>query len=156
MVTFFVLRFLRNPTELKSIKNISLLRQQMEAQAKAAEEAAQAQASFQQAAQQAVQHHQQLQQQQQQQHFHRPSSSSPTDDTLVTDQEEEPRDLTMGQKEKEAARRMREMLERERYLAEAKGDRKRTYQASSPSPDREREEQTSNGARRPAFDFKPY
>ena len=28
-------RFLRNPTELKSIKNISLLRQQMEAQAAA-------------------------------------------------------------------------------------------------------------------------
>ena len=39
-------QFLRNPTELKSIKNISLLRQQMEAQAAAqqivAQQAAQA------------------------------------------------------------------------------------------------------------------
>ena len=35
------LRFLRNPTELKSIKNISLLRQQMEAQAAAQKLAAQ-------------------------------------------------------------------------------------------------------------------
>ena len=34
-------RFLRNPTELKSIKNISLLRQQMEAQAAAQKLAAQ-------------------------------------------------------------------------------------------------------------------
>ncbi len=35
-------RFLRNPSELKSIKNISLLRQQMEAQAAAQKMAAQA------------------------------------------------------------------------------------------------------------------
>jgi hypothetical protein len=47
-LTFFLrVRFLRNPSELKSIKNISLLRQQMEAQV-AAQQLAQA------AAQQAV------------------------------------------------------------------------------------------------------
>ena len=38
---FLFVRFLRNPTELKSIKNISLLRQQMEAQAAAQKLAAQ-------------------------------------------------------------------------------------------------------------------
>ena len=38
---YLFVRFLRNPTELKSIKNISLLRQQMEAQAAAQKLAAQ-------------------------------------------------------------------------------------------------------------------
>ena len=42
MLHNFSFRFLRNPSELKSIKNISLLRQQMEAQAAAQKMAAQA------------------------------------------------------------------------------------------------------------------
>ena len=41
ILIFLLTRFLRNPSELKSIKNISLLRQQMEAQAAAQKLAAQ-------------------------------------------------------------------------------------------------------------------
>ena len=85
---FFSCRFLRNPSELKSIKNISLLRQQMEAQAAAQKLAAQH------AAQAALRG---LGQQQQQQ---------------MDADENEPTDLTLDAEEK--ALRMRERLERER------------------------------------------
>ncbi len=79
----FNFRFLRNPSELKSIKNISLLRQQMEAQAAAQKAAEEAQAALQQAAQHAVQRHMH-----QQQHQRQHSAAA---------EEEEPTDLTMGE-----------------------------------------------------------
>ncbi len=156
-------RFLRNPSELKSIKNISLLRQQMEAQAAAQKAAEQAQAALQQAAQHAVQQHHQMRQQQ------RPSSSSPESAGAVgaTD-EEEPTDLTMGEEQKEALR-VRERLERERYLAEACGNggspsvggagalrssAERKRPASSSSPDEDDHHGRRAGGARPAFDFR--
>jgi len=83
-------QFLRNPSELKSIKNISLLRQQMEAQAAAQKLAAQH------AAQAAM--HRGLGSQQQQ--------------LKMEADENEPTDLTLDAEEK--ALRMRERLERER------------------------------------------
>ena len=90
-------RFLRNPSELKSIKNISLLRQQMEAQA---------------AAQKMSQHSQSVPfrgmsiASQQKSVF----ADSGADD-LKCDPDDEPTDLTLDAEEK-AALRMRERLER--------------------------------------------
>lgn len=91
-------RFLRNPVELKNIKNISLLRQQMEAQATAQKMAAQ------QAAAQAA------------------ASGDPgavgnnNVESGCMGSPEEPTDLTMASDEKEALRVRRE---RQRYLDEA-------------------------------------
>lgn len=85
-------QFLRNPSELKSIKNISLLRQQMEAQAAAQRMAAQ------QVAQNALRG--------------LPLHSEVDVKSEATD---EPTDLTMDAEEK--ALRLRERLERERRMA---------------------------------------
>jgi len=118
-------QFLRNPSELKSIKNISLLRQQMEAQAAAQQLAAQ------QAAQQAVM-----------------TSMAPIkaeenggDDShhlngvqAVTP--DEPTDLSVsGGREREE--RDRERLERERYYSQLM----ERYNIERSSPQRERSEE---------------
>ena len=87
--SLFPCRFLRNPSELKSIKNISLLRQQMEAQAAAQKLAAQQVA---QAALRGLQHE--------------------AVGAASVKSEEEPTDLTMDAEEK--ALRLRERLDRER------------------------------------------
>ena len=94
---FFHCRFLRNPSELKSIKNISLLRQQMEAQAAAQKLAAQQVA---QAALRGLQHEVSAGN----------GNAEATNNSVKS--EEEPTDLTMDAEEK--ALRLRERLERER------------------------------------------
>merc|ERR1739844_454306 len=90
-------QFLRNPSELKSIKNISLLRQQMEAQAAAQKLAAQQVA---QAALRGLQHEVSAGN----------GNAEATNNSVKS--EEEPTDLTMDAEEK--ALRLRERLERER------------------------------------------
>jgi len=84
-------QFLRNPSELKSIKNISLLRQQMEAQAAAQKLAAQ------QVAQAALR-----------------GLPLPQEMVNKSEETEGPTDLTMDAEEK--ALRLRERLERERMI----------------------------------------
>jgi len=100
-------QFLRNPSELKSIKNISLLRQQMEAQATAQKLAAQHVA---QAALRGMhppvsnpQHH----------HSGPPS----TMDMEIKEElgHEEPTDLTLNAEDKAALRMRRERMERENF-----------------------------------------
>lgn len=93
-------QFLRNPSELKSIKNISLLRQQMEAQAAAQKLAAQQVA---QAALRGLQHEVSA-------GNGNASRAEATNNSVKS--EEEPTDLTMDAEEK--ALRLRERLERER------------------------------------------
>merc|ERR1719328_562640 len=88
-------QFLRNPSELKSIKNISLLRQQMEAQAAAQQLAAQQVA---QAALRGLQHEVSAGN----------GNAEATNNSVKS--EEEPTDLTMDAEEK--ALRLRERLER--------------------------------------------
>merc|ERR1719273_2302820 len=90
-------QFLRNPSELKSIKNISLLRQQMEAQAAAQKLAAQQVA---QAALRGLQHEVSAGN----------GNAEATNNSVKS--EEEPTDLTMDAEEK--ALRLRERLDRER------------------------------------------
>ncbi|XP_023342547.1 ets DNA-binding protein pokkuri isoform X2 [Eurytemora carolleeae] len=94
-------QFLRNPSELKSIKNISLLRQQMEAQAAAQQLTTGAQ-QLQAAAQQAVLGH---------------MSPIKSEDAPVSPHSDEPTDLstTTGRDREE---RERERIEREKYYSQ--------------------------------------
>jgi len=118
-------QFLRNPSELKSIKNISLLRQQMEAQAAAQ------QIATQQAAQQAV--------------FSTcrspiksEVSASPSPQTSSSNSEE-PHDLSVGGRGREDDRE-RERLERERYYSQLM-ERYNLERSSPGQQDRERSEE---------------
>jgi len=127
-------RFLRNPTELKSIKNISLLRQQMEAQAAASKIAAQ---------------------QQQQQQAAAAAAAAVAAVTAATPPPpfsagpaDEPTDLTITAEEKDALRRR----ERERYLNEAKGVATSNGQQRSSSPSSEERDEPPRS--RPRFDFR--
>merc|ERR1719510_2040593 len=123
-------QFLRNPSELKSIKNISLLRQQMEAQAAAQKLAAQQVA---QAALRGLQHEVSA-------GNGNASRAEATNNSVKS--EEEPTDLTMDAEEK--ALRLRERLERERL--------NRPLVAASDSVDiRDREQ---HEPRHPQFDFR--
>jgi len=113
-------QFLRNPTELKSIKNISLLRQQMEAQAAAQQIVAQ------QAAQAAVLTNS------------RNSVKRESEDESMatpTGPSDEPTDLSVGGG-REREERDRERQERERYYSQLM----ERYNIERGSPQRERSE----------------
>ncbi len=101
LIFLLLFRFLRNPSELKSIKNISLLRQQMEAQAAAQQLTTGAQ-QLQAAAQQAVLGH---------------MSPIKSEDAPVSPHSDEPTDLstTTGRDREE---RERERIEREKYYSQ--------------------------------------
>ena len=129
-------RFLRNPSELKSIKNISLLRQQMEAQAAAQQLAAQ------QAAQAAVlsSHRSPVKRE--------AATSSPT--LTASD---EPTDLSTNGRQsvdREKEERERERLERERYYSQLM----ERYNIERSSPARERSEERDTEQQRTHFDYR--
>ena len=130
-------RFLRNPSELKSIKNISLLRQQMEAQAQAQQLAAQ------QAAQAAVLsscHRSPVK---------RESGSPGPAGGGGSDQ---PTDLSTGGRgggDRERGERERERLERERYYSQLM----ERYNIERSSPARERSEERDTEAKS-HFDYR--
>jgi hypothetical protein len=114
-------QFLRNPSELKSIKNISLLRQQMEAQQVAQK------AAFNIAAQQAAQ----------QSAFTRsPIKSEVPSPGPQTSSSDEPHDLSVKGREDD---RERERLEREKYYSQLM--ERYNLERSSPGQDRERSEE---------------
>ena len=121
-------RFLRNPSELKSIKNISLLRQQMEAQAQAQQLAAQ------QAAQAAVLSSVSC---------HRSPVKREEEGEGVTS-EELPTDLSTGGQraslDRERGERERERAERERYYSQLM--ERYNIERSSPARDRSEERET--------------
>jgi len=120
-------QFLRNPSELKSIKNISLLRQQMEAQAAAQQMAAQ------QAAQAAV-----LSSCHSSRSPVKRESSPPCLNTS-----DEPTDLTTNNRasiEREKDERERERLERERYYSQLM--ERYNIERSSPARDRSEERES--------------
>jgi len=127
-------QFLRNPSELKSIKNISLLRQQMEAQAAAQQLAAQ------QAAQAAVLSscHRSPVKRETNSPASMPSSDEPTD-LSTTNRQSIDRD-----RENRTDERERERLERERYYSQLM--ERYNIERSSPARDRseEREEPKSH------------
>jgi len=128
-------QFLRNPSELKSIKNISLLRQQMEAQAAAQQLAAQ------QAAQAAVlsSHRSPVKRE--------AATSSPT--LTASD---EPTDLSTNGRQsvdREKEERERERLERERYYSQLM----ERYNIERSSPARERSEERDS-EQRTHFDYR--
>jgi len=130
-------QFLRNPSELKSIKNISLLRQQMEAQAAAQQMAAQ------QAAQQAVLSTCQRSPVKAESSspgpiFQQPSSDEPTDLSTNGRQSED----------REQQERDRERLERERYYSQLM----ERYNIERASPSRERSEEREES--RSHFDYR--
>jgi len=134
-VTVVCYRFLRNPSELKSIKNISLLRQQMEAQAAAQQLAAQ------QAAQAAVlsSHRSPVKRE--------AATSSPT--LTASD---EPTDLSTNGRQsvdREKEERERERLERERYYSQLM----ERYNIERSSPARERSEERDS-EQRTHFDYR--
>ncbi len=130
---FFRFRFLRNPSELKSIKNISLLRQQMEAQAAAQKMAAQHTAAY--------------------RGMTAPPKSvygdSGNDRDVIKceseaspfSQDDEPTDLTLDAEEK-AALRMRERIER--------GQQRFGSVRNNEEVERDREQHEP----RPSFDFR--
>ena len=129
--TLFFFRFLRNPSELKSIKNISLLRQQMEAQAAAQQLAAQ------QAAQAAVLSS-----------CHRSPVKRESNSPPSLQSSDEPTDLstngTRQSVDREREEKERERLERERYYSQLM--ERYNIERSSPARDRseEREEPKSH------------
>jgi len=128
-------QFLRNPTELKSIKNISLLRQQMEAQAAAQQIVAQ------QAAQNAVltKNHGSVKREEEEEAIAvDPVASSPSD---------EPTDLSVGGG-REREERDRERQERERYYSQLM----ERYNIERGSPSRERSEEREEP--RSHFDYR--
>ena len=130
-------RFLRNPSELKSIKNISLLRQQMEAQAAAQQLAAQ------QAAQAAVlsSHRSPVK---------RESTASSSPPLTASD---EPTDLSTNGRQsvdREKDERERERLERERYYSQLM----ERYNIERSSPARERSEERDTEQQRTHFDYR--
>jgi len=135
-------QFLRNPSELKSIKNISLLRQQMEAQAAAQKLAAQhvAQAAL--------------------RGMHPPpgaQASNPGPVSGSMDMEikeelahEEPTDLTLNAEDKAAMRMRRERLERENCRLSLNG-----HQDVAGSNHRDREQlESRHHPQTPQFDFR--
>ena len=139
---FFSFRFLRNPSELKSIKNISLLRQQMEAQATAQKLAAQHVA---QAALRGMhppvsnpQHH---------------SGPPSTMDMEIKEElgHEEPTDLTLNAEDKAALRMRRERMERENFrLPSSNG-----HSEVTGSNHRDREQlENRHHTQPPQFDFR--
>merc|ERR1712012_783910 len=117
-------QFLRNPSELKSIKNISLLRQQMEAQAAAQQLAAQ------QAAQAAVLSS-----------CHRSPVKRESNSPPSLQSSDEPTDLstngTRQSVDREREEKERERLERERYYSQLM----ERYNIERSSPARERSEE---------------
>merc|ERR1739838_54587 len=130
-------QFLRNPSELKSIKNISLLRQQMEAQAAAQQLAAQ------QAAQQAVLSNCQRSPVKAESSspgpiFQHPASDEPTDLSTNGRQSED----------REQQERDRERLERERYYSQLM----ERYNIERASPSREGSEEREEP--RSHFDYR--
>ena len=123
-------RFLRNPSELKSIKNISLLRQQMEAQAAAQKMTSQQSVPFRGISA----------------HAKAVFGDSGADDIKCDPEQfgndDEPTDLTLDAEEK-AALRMRERLERgHRFSSAGRGD----------ESDRDRDREHHDP--RPNFDFR--
>lgn len=135
----FNFRFLRNPSELKSIKNISLLRQQMEAQAQAQQLAAQ------QAAQAAVLSSVSC---------HRsPVKREAASDEPVTS-EELPTDLSTGGSrgsvDRERGERERERQERERYYSQLM----ERYNIERSSPARDRSEERESQEPKSHFDYR--
>jgi len=104
-------QFLRNPSELKSIKNISLLRQQMEAQAAAQKLAAQhvAQAALRGMHPPPAASNEPCRPQ----HQHGPVSGSMEMEIKEELGHEEPTDLTLNAEDKAALRMRRERMERE-------------------------------------------
>jgi len=116
-------QFLRNPTELKSIKNISLLRQQMEAQAAAQQIVAQ------QAAQAAVLTSCQRG------GVKREEAREGGEPGVTPSPSDEPTDLSVGGG-REREERDRERLERERYYSQLM----ERYNIERGSPKRERSE----------------
>lgn len=132
-------QFLRNPSELKSIKNISLLRQQMEAQAQAQQLAAQ------QAAQAAVLSSVSC---------HRsPVKRETASDEPVTS-EELPTDLSTGGSrgsvDRERGERERERQERERYYSQLM----ERYNIERSSPARDRSEERDSQEPKSHFDYR--
>lgn len=127
-------QFLRNPSELKSIKNISLLRQQMEAQA-AAQKMAAHQAA--QAAYMGMTSQKSVYAESGNADQEVKSEPEVSPSPFATD--DEPTDLTLDAEEK-AALRMRERLERQRFVAGRTAD----------ESEREREQHEP----RPSFDFR--
>ena len=128
-------QFLRNPSELKSIKNISLLRQQMEAQAAAQQLAAQ------QAAQAAVLSSQ----------ARSPVKREASPALTSSDDQHQPTDLsTTGRQsmDREKDERERERLERERYYSQLM----ERYNIERSSPARERSEERDEP--RTHFDYR--
>ena len=128
-------QFLRNPSELKSIKNISLLRQQMEAQAAAQQLAAQ------QAAQAAVLSSQ----------ARSPVKREASPALTSSDDQHQPTDLsTTGRQsmDREKDERERERLERERYYSQLM----ERYNIERSSPARERSEEREEP--RTHFDYR--
>lgn len=133
-------QFLRNPSELKSIKNISLLRQQMEAQAAAQQLAAQ------QAAQQAV-----MSSCQRSPPIKAESSSSSPGPIFQHPSNDEPTDLSTNgrqSEDREQQERDRERLERERYYSQLM----ERYNIERASPSRERSEEREEP--RSHFDYR--
>lgn len=114
-------QFLRNPTELKSIKNISLLRQQMEAQAAAQQIAAQ-----------------QAAQQEAFSSCRSPIKSEVPSPGPQQTSSDEPHDLSVGGRGREDDRE-RERLERERYYSQLM-ERYNLERGSPGQQDRERSE----------------
>lgn len=128
-------QFLRNPSELKSIKNISLLRQQMEAQAAAQ------QLAVQQAAQAAVLSSQ----------ARSPVKREASPVLQSSDDQHQPTDLsTTGRQsmDREKDERERERLERERYYSQLM----ERYNIERSSPARERSEERDEP--RTHFDYR--
>ena len=121
-------RFLRNPSELKSIKNISLLRQQMEAQAAAQKMAAQHVA-------QSSAYRGMSAPQQQQKSMYASSSNDIKSEPEVSpySQDDEPTDLTLDADEK-AALRMRERIERNQRFVRANEEAERDREQLEPRP----------------------
>merc|ERR1712223_780990 len=131
-------QFLRNPSELKSIKNISLLRQQMEAQAAAQKLAAQHVA---QAALRGMGHPPGSNQQQQ--HPVPVGMDMEIKEELYKENHEEPTDLTLNAEDKAALRMRRERMERENCrLASAAGNGNSNghSEVAGSNPHREREQ----------------
>jgi len=110
-------QFLRNPTELKSIKNISLLRQQMEAQAAAQQMAAQQAAVLNSSSHQRISP---VKAEDQEAPVSPPHSDEPTDLSTTSTRDREERE--------------RERLERERYYSQLM--ERYNIERSSPTRDR--------------------